>query len=227
MLGMNLAERKTTMLNPAPRQPMDPVEARALTDRIARAVDRVWALLLEAYTGRAWEALGYRGWRAYVVVEFAMSPRRAHQLLDQARVERALQEAGGSTEITIGEREARAVKSQLPEITKAVRLRVVSEPKAQPQDIVDEVVDEHRRAPSRGGPTAPPAMAELPEVFDPARVDATAWVTEIVNGLRAMPPVDTLVPRIPRDPTYAAPLPAASRWLRALATEGRKRCSSR
>jgi hypothetical protein len=218
------------MLSAATNDQLDARDARDLTERIKQSVDRVWDLLLDAYSGRAWEALGYRGWGAYVTAEFDISPRRAYQLLDQARTERALQEAAQSSAVTIGERRARAVKSVLPAVTAAVRLRVVEEPEARACDVVDEVVEEHRREPeraarrARSAKPAPSSVEELPSVFDPARDDAAQWVMRIVQGLGTMPSVDVLLPHLPTDRTFSVPLPAAAAWLRALAVEGRSRC---
>lgn len=43
--------------------------ARRLTDRIKVAVDATWHLIQEAYTTRAWAALGYDSWDAYCAAE--------------------------------------------------------------------------------------------------------------------------------------------------------------
>jgi hypothetical protein len=45
-------------------------QARALTDRIKVAVEGTWLLIQEAYNSRAWAALGYDRWDAYVDSEF-------------------------------------------------------------------------------------------------------------------------------------------------------------
>ncbi|WP_405759525.1 hypothetical protein OG234_13550 [Streptomyces sp. NBC_01420] len=70
-------------------------DARALTDRIRTAVEDVWSLIKEAYTSRAWSALGYPAWDAYVEAEF----RTAHLALpkeDRAQTVQSLREAGMS-----------------------------------------------------------------------------------------------------------------------------------
>lgn len=51
-------------------------EARALTDRIATAVEATWHLIAEAYTRRAWAALGYQSWDDYTTREFGTSRLR-------------------------------------------------------------------------------------------------------------------------------------------------------
>lgn len=45
-------------------------QARTLTDRIKVAVEGTWMLIQEAYTSRAWAALGYSTWDAYCTEEF-------------------------------------------------------------------------------------------------------------------------------------------------------------
>lgn len=66
--------------------PMTFAEAKAITAKIAEAVEGVHALLLKAHEGKAWTALGYSSWREYATQEFQYSQRRAYQLLDYARV---------------------------------------------------------------------------------------------------------------------------------------------
>lgn len=50
--------------------------ARVLTDRIKVAVEGVWQLVQEAYTSRAWAALGYGSWDDYCQREFGTSRLR-------------------------------------------------------------------------------------------------------------------------------------------------------
>jgi lambda repressor-like predicted transcriptional regulator len=45
-------------------------EAKAITLRIADHVEQVWELIVEAYQRRAWVALGYESWDAYMKTEF-------------------------------------------------------------------------------------------------------------------------------------------------------------
>lgn len=48
-------------------------DARRLTDKIRIAVEGVWHLIEEAYTTRAWSALGYKSWDDYCTREFGTS----------------------------------------------------------------------------------------------------------------------------------------------------------
>jgi hypothetical protein len=52
------------------------MDARALTDRIKVAVEATWILVVEAYTSRAWSALGYATWDDYCTREFGTSRLR-------------------------------------------------------------------------------------------------------------------------------------------------------
>jgi hypothetical protein len=44
-------------------------EIDELTARIKAENEKMWTLLRRAYSGRAWKALGYGSWRAYVDIE--------------------------------------------------------------------------------------------------------------------------------------------------------------
>lgn len=65
-------------------------EARKLTDDIKGGVESIWDMLLQAYRGFAWAALGYPNWREYAMQEFKFSKSRAYQMLDYAKVTEAL-----------------------------------------------------------------------------------------------------------------------------------------
>ncbi|MFD0052995.1 helix-turn-helix domain-containing protein [Streptomyces sp. NPDC127168] len=69
--------------------------ARALTDRIKVAVEGTWLLIQEAYTSRAWAALGYRTWDAYVDTEFRTA-RLALPKEERAETIQSLRSAGMS-----------------------------------------------------------------------------------------------------------------------------------
>ncbi len=50
--------------------------ARQITDQIKTAVEGAWNLIREAYTSRAWAALGYDSWDGYCSAEFGTSRLR-------------------------------------------------------------------------------------------------------------------------------------------------------
>ncbi|GAA4928938.1 hypothetical protein GCM10023224_05390 [Streptomonospora halophila] len=89
---------------------VSPARARELTDRIKIAVDATWALITEAYTTRAWAALGYDSWDAYCAEEFGAArlklPREERQevvgsLRDAGLSIRAIASATGSSKTTV------------------------------------------------------------------------------------------------------------------------------
>src|SRR5579859_716156 len=74
-------------------------EAEVLTERIRHTSGQVCMLLLEAYERRAATALRYQTWAQYVLKEFGMSRPRSYELLEQARVLRAVAAATGMSGI--------------------------------------------------------------------------------------------------------------------------------
>lgn len=106
-------------------------EARTLTEDIRRGVERVHLLLVRSYEWGAWRALGYVSWRDYAMTEFGMSKSRAYQLLDQARVIKAIEGAVGDSTMVenLDERQARElapiVAEHGPEAAAAVLSAVV------------------------------------------------------------------------------------------------------
>jgi transcriptional regulator with XRE-family HTH domain len=70
-----------------------PEHARNLTDRIKVAVEGTWHLITEAYTSRAWAALGYSSWDDYCTREFGTSRLRLPRE-DRSEVVQSLRESG-------------------------------------------------------------------------------------------------------------------------------------
>lgn len=67
--------------------------ARALTDRIKTGVEVVWELITQAYTERAWDALGYSSWDDYCTREFGTSRLRLPRE-ERSEVVASLRESG-------------------------------------------------------------------------------------------------------------------------------------
>lgn len=88
---------------------LDAKGAKALTKRIRQSTEALGELLLEAQEREAWRALGYRTWGAYVDGEFDFKRTRSYQVMKQAKVNRALAEAGSDVRAT--EEEARGVST--------------------------------------------------------------------------------------------------------------------
>ena len=97
-------------------------EAEGLTARIKEGLGNLPLLILEAHEGRAWRALGYRTWEAYVRNELKLSRSRSYEILDQARVLRAISQAAGSGEIPyISGLAALQIKPRLEAVVAEVR----------------------------------------------------------------------------------------------------------
>ncbi|MFY1576160.1 hypothetical protein ACN26Z_14860 [Verrucosispora sp. WMMD703] len=90
----------------------------------------MWALLMEAHERRVWRALGYNTWEAYVRDRFDMARRTSYQVLDQARVIRAIEEATEDVRhgAQITERQTRDIKPILGEVVQTIRQRVTADP---------------------------------------------------------------------------------------------------
>ncbi|MFC8077513.1 hypothetical protein ACFUN8_18500 [Streptomyces sp. NPDC057307] len=87
-------------------------EARELTERIKTAVEDLWAMIQEAYTSRAWLALGYESWDAYCGTEFgSLRPRLPRD--ERQDVVASLRESGLSV---------RAIASATGSSTRTVQL---------------------------------------------------------------------------------------------------------
>jgi hypothetical protein len=90
--------------------PMTEAEARAITDQIKVDVEALWDLIAQAYTRRAWKALGYDSWDSYVFTEFDGLPLRLPRknriemvcaLRKQRLSERAIASVAGVSQSTI------------------------------------------------------------------------------------------------------------------------------
>lgn len=72
---------------------MDASEARTVTDRIKVDVAAIWELIEQAYTRRAWSALGYPSWDDYCAAEFGAARLRLPRE-DRRDVVLSLRESG-------------------------------------------------------------------------------------------------------------------------------------
>lgn len=134
------------------RRPLSRVEAEHLTDRIRSAAEELWQLLLEAHDCRAWAALGYPSWSAYISTEFDFSRSYAYRLLDQGRVIQGLREAvspNGDTpapaDIVVSEAEARDLKPVLAVVTDAITEATRDVPPERLGEVVRRVIAHARR----------------------------------------------------------------------------------
>lgn len=158
-------------------------QARGLTDTIKDAAEVLWVLIARAHSGKAWKSLGYNSWESYVRTEFDMSRSRSYQILDQARVIAAIQEAvPAGTAISISESAARDIKDYLEEALPVIKEKTEGlEPEAAAEvvkEYVEEIrnlptpmVDEQRLEDEMLGITYDPASPEeLVEAYEPAPV---------------------------------------------------------
>lgn len=75
---------------------MHSTEARNLTDKIRAGLEGIYQLIIEAYQGKAWTALGYGKWDEYIRREFGNQPLRP-PLEDREEVVQSLRSSGMST----------------------------------------------------------------------------------------------------------------------------------
>lgn len=93
-----------------------------LTNQIKSTATATYALIYRAHEYKCWVSLDYKSWEDYVVTEFDMSKARSYQLINQAKVVRALEQATpDGTVITINEAQARDIEKVLPKITERIK----------------------------------------------------------------------------------------------------------
>jgi hypothetical protein len=126
-------------------------DAKDLTIRIRDGLGEFPLLLLEAHEKRAWIPLRHRSWEQYVRLEFSLSRSRSYELLDQARVVRALRLAAGTQRIPpISALAAIEIKPLLGEVVDELREQLSAERQANVSAQIDCVVrDVVARARSR------------------------------------------------------------------------------
>lgn len=121
-------------------------EARELTDHIRSTADVLYVLIYRAHAGRAWEALGYNTWAAYVQEEFNISRSRAYQILDQAKVIAAIEAATPEgTDLSISEAAARDLKSVIGEVVPVIEQRTAGLDSDEAGQVVEEIVEDFRQ----------------------------------------------------------------------------------
>lgn len=124
---------------------MNKEEAEKITKSIQSTAIATCVLLQRAHDQQAWKALGYESWKDYIDKEFKFSRGRSYQLLQQGSVIKEIADAS-QTDIYLTEKEAKAIKKELPNITEKVKqdtaeIKDPEERKQKAKDIVDEAVD--------------------------------------------------------------------------------------
>jgi hypothetical protein len=170
-----------TIASTGDRKPLSTEGAKRLTTRIKQSLEHAYLLLYEAHLRRAWTALGYPTFEAYVQAEFSMSRSRAYQLLDQARVVQQISEAA-STDVDIPEAVARDLKPVLPKVVERVRAQVAAAAPEEAPTITAGVIREARlqqqwdkqhaeSARTRSQPLAPAPVPEEPTPPPPPNIE--------------------------------------------------------
>jgi hypothetical protein len=127
-------------------------EARSTVARIKSSLEDIRTLLFDLKERQGWKALGYPTWERFITEEFAMSKRRANQLVNAYMVERIL-----SPEREVGT----IVPTSVPESHARELAPLVDEP-----DALREVHAEVQ-AQANGKPTAADYRAAVQQRVDP------------------------------------------------------------
>jgi uncharacterized membrane protein YgaE (UPF0421/DUF939 family) len=148
---------------------MEKADATALTQRIRTAVHGLGKMLLEAHDHKAWKALGYKTWSAYVEGEFDMGRAHSYRLLDHGRVIKAIEDATGKVSPMgdISERTARELKDDLPAATAEIAAR--SEQGEEPAQSAKEIAAERKAAKVKAVAEKKERQAELDRQRDEHR----------------------------------------------------------
>jgi hypothetical protein len=124
--------------------PLNPDEAREITEKIKHQSNQLFVLVKRAHAGRAWEALGYSGFAEYVRREFGTSTSWAYRLLSQANVIEAIEaRVPEGTKIELGEPVARSLKKVLPNVLADIEERTAELDPASASAVVGDVISDH------------------------------------------------------------------------------------
>jgi hypothetical protein len=208
-------------------------EARTLTEAIKGHVKNLYLLMLEAHSGRAWVALGYKTWEAYVRAEFGLSRSRSYELLIQARVVQTIRGAAGMSGVPdISTHLAMRLQPYLGELVESIQSAAThgwSEQKA--REGVAQAISRQRAAMRevQNRATAVAAWDRTPStdrgpslVADEKpwtdRNDARIRLREAIEFLTSLPPAHELFESIgPRETRRVADIKRAAEWLRDFA----------
>jgi hypothetical protein len=202
--------------------------AKDLTARIRDRLGEFPLLLLEAHEQRAWVPLRHRSWEQYVRLEFSLSRSRSYELLDQARVIRALRLAAPSQRIPpISALAANQIKPLLGEVVDELRRQVGGERPETVGGHIDGVVrDVVARARARAAISKASASISRPTRSnlrllsdrdtqpDPAiPVDSPSLIDVVALLARQASAVDVLRNMSDAESEQLADLPQAVSWL--------------
>jgi hypothetical protein len=139
------------------KTPLSTEQARQLTHSIRDASEVIWILIARAHAGKAWRALGYDTWEEYVKSEFNMSRSRSYQLLDQAKVISAIEDAmPEGTNINLTEAAARELRTVLEEAVPEIRKATENLEGEEAIKVTEDILSKYREK----------AHADIDPVFD-------------------------------------------------------------
>lgn len=162
-------------------------QARALTNRIKVAVEGTWLLIQEAYTSRAWAALGYDTWDAYCTTEFGTArlrlPREERQevvasLRENGLSVRAIASATGVNKETVS-RDLQVSGIQTPAVVTGADGKTYAPARPAPQTDAALLAGDGWQQPEGSGfeaavtPPSKPKRRPLPEALTEAGRDLT------------------------------------------------------
>lgn len=121
--------------------PLDESEARDITEKIKGTTNLLYLLIKRAHAGKAYKALGYSSFEAYVNTEFNYSRSYAYKLLNQATVIEAIESVvPEGTEVYVGELTARGLKGALPELLEDIEERTAGATPEEASRLLEEAI---------------------------------------------------------------------------------------
>jgi hypothetical protein len=184
-------------------------EAELLTARIRAGTRDLSLLVLEAHERRAWRALSYRTWDAYVRAELGLSRSRSYELIDHARVLLTLKSAANLAEFpNISPHVANQIRPVLGTVVADIRRK--AEGGAGPgaiQEAIRSALVAIKRNPAAAEP-------QSEDCFQPSRL------TRAVEYLAALPPPSVVAALLTTEQMDRLKgVAGAAAWLSALARE--------
>lgn len=120
-------------------------EAQSLTEHIRAATDVLYVLIQRAHAGKAWKALGYASFGAYVGEEFNISRSRAYQLLNQASIiDQIASVAPEGTRIPLSEAAARDLKTLVSDLVPEIAEGTEGASPEEAEDFIKSLVEDYR-----------------------------------------------------------------------------------
>lgn len=216
-----LADPRTLRKAAAGRK-MNKAEAQELTAQIRAQGHLLWRLVAEAYDRKAWQALGYTGWKEYATVELDMSESRSYQLVDTGRVMRAIGEVAGEgvfDQLVVTARETAKVKPHLSTFKREVQKGLKAGLDApQAVDAAIASLPETEKRPT--GPRAPRA-----DVVEGEIVSEQAPVVLPDLGAITRVPAPAAARPVPA-PLFSAPEDPEQTFTRPRPPKGKKVCTA-